>query len=299
MLDIFQFDDKAERNWLAQNFHPPKNHIMSSDPVFVLPGDHISPDLIPSHPKKALRLGPGLRHVPPNDVLPTLAGQFVTDRPKNAIRVENSEGRVTDPLPQTYITLAHKQDMLLTKSFVVQYGPRVGELVIGTIQKSAADVYYVYLSDYTAPVLLPQLSFESATKKTRPILAPGALVYGRVTMANKHMDAELECVSASTGKSEGLGPLTGGMVFDISLGMSRRLMMPKSVQEGKIVVLEELGALGLQFDTATGRNGRFWVDSENTKTVLAVGRAIQETDEKRLGVEDQKKLVRKIIKELS
>ncbi|OAQ68587.1 exosome complex exonuclease RRP40 [Pochonia chlamydosporia 170] len=245
---------------------------MSSEPVFVLPGDHISPDLIPSHPKKPLRLGPGLRHVPPNDVVPTLAGQFVTDRPKNTIRVENSHGR---------------------------YVPRVGELVIGTIQKSAADVYYVHLSDYTAPVLLPQLSFESATKKTRPILAQGALVYARVTLANKHMDAELECVSSSTGKSDGLGPLAGGMLFDVSLGMARRLMMPKSAQEGKIVVLEELAALGLQFDTATGRNGRFWVDSENTKTVLAVGRAVQETDEKRLGVDDQKKLVRKIIKDLS
>ncbi|KAK2608671.1 exosome non-catalytic core subunit rrp40 [Conoideocrella luteorostrata] len=245
---------------------------MSLDPVFVLPGDHIDPDLIPSHPKKPLRLGPGLRHVPPNDVLPTLAGQFVIDRPKNAIRVENSEGR---------------------------YVPRAGELVIGTIHKSATDVYYVLLSDYTAPVLLPQLSFESATKKTRPILAAGASVYARVSLANKHMDAELECVNSSTGKADGLGPLTGGMLFNISLGMARRLMMPKSVQDGKVVVLEELGTLGLQFETATGRNGRFWVDSENTKTIIAVGRAVQETDEKKLGVEDQKKMVRKIIKELS
>ncbi|GAB0137058.1 hypothetical protein EsDP_00005341 [Epichloe bromicola] len=245
---------------------------MSSEPVFVLPGDRLDPDLIPSHPKKPLRLGPGLRHVPPNDILPTLAGQLVTDRPKNAIRVETSQGR---------------------------YVPRVGELVIGTVQKSAADVYYVSLSDYTTPVLLPQLAFESATKKTRPILAAGALVYARVSMANKHMDAEVECFNSSTGKADGMGPLTGGMLFNISLGMSRRLMMPKSVQEGKIVVLEELGALGLHFETATGRNGRFWVDSESTKTVIAVGRAIQDTDEKLLDAEDQKKLVRRIIKELS
>ena len=180
-----------------------------------------------------------------------------------------------------------------------QYCPRVGELVIGTVQKSAADVYYVLLSDYTAPVLLPQLSFESATKKTRPILAPGALVYARISLANKHMDAEVECVSSSTGKADGLGPLTGGMLFSISLGMSRRLMMPKSALEGRVVVLDELAAVGLQFDTATGRNGKFWVDSENVKTVIAVGKAIQETDDKRLGVEEQKKLVRRIMKDLS
>ncbi|UNI24346.1 exosome non-catalytic core subunit rrp40 [Purpureocillium takamizusanense] len=245
---------------------------MTSEPVFVLPGDEIDASLVPSHPKKPLRLGPGLRHVPPNDILPTLAGQLVTDRQKNAIRVETSGGR---------------------------YVPRVGELVIGTVNKSAAEVYYVFLSDYTAPVLLPQLSFESATRKTRPMLAPGALVYARVSLANKHMDAEIECVSATTGKSEGLGPLNGGMLFDISLGMSRRLMMPETARDGKVVVLDEFAKLGFQFETATGRNGKFWVDSENVKTVIAVGRAICETDEKRLDVEDQKKLVKRLIKDLS
>lgn len=131
------------------------------------------------------------------------------------------------------------------------------------------------------------------------MLAQGALVYARVTMANKHMDAELECVSSSTGKADGLGPLNGGMLFNISLGMSRRLMMPKVVESGRVVVLDELANAGLQFETATGRNGRFWVDSDKAATVLAVGRAIRETDERHLGVDDQKKLVKKLIKELS
>lgn len=131
------------------------------------------------------------------------------------------------------------------------------------------------------------------------MLTQGALVYARVTMANKHMDAELECVSSSTGKADGLGPLNGGMLFNISLGMSRRLMMPKVAEVGKVVVLDELANAGLQFETATGRNGRFWVDSDKPGTVLAVGRAIKETDEKHLDVDDQKKLVRKLIKELS
>jgi exosome complex component RRP40 len=113
------------------------------------------------------------------------------------------------------------------------------------------------------------------------------------------MDAELECVSASTGKAEGLGPLVGGMLFTISLGMARLLMMPKKAQQGKIIVLEELADAGLQFETATGRNGRFWVDSDNTKAIIVVGRAIQETDEKSLSADEQKKLVKKLIKELS
>lgn len=70
------------------------SHSMSSEPIFVLPGDRIDASLIPSHEKKPLRLGPGLRHVPPSDLVPTLAGQLVTDRQKNAIRVETANGRV-------------------------------------------------------------------------------------------------------------------------------------------------------------------------------------------------------------
>lgn len=113
------------------------------------------------------------------------------------------------------------------------------------------------------------------------------------------MDAELECVSASTGKADGLGPLTGGMLFPVSLGMARRLMLAKTARDGKVVVLEELAGAGLQFETATGRNGRVWVSSEQTTTVIAVGRAVQETDRGNLGMEEQKKLVRRLIKEMS
>lgn len=60
----------------------------------VLPGDEIDPSNIPSHPKKPLQLGPGLRHIPPHTILPTVAGQLVTDRKKNSIWVEYNGGRV-------------------------------------------------------------------------------------------------------------------------------------------------------------------------------------------------------------
>ncbi|KAI1101514.1 hypothetical protein F4804DRAFT_315756, partial [Jackrogersella minutella] len=245
--------------------------VEQSERIFVLPGDRVDPSLIPSHPKRPLRLGPGLRHIPPNELVPTVAGQLVADYRKNSIWVEYNGGR---------------------------YIPAVGDLVIGTVHHSATDYFYVMLSGYTSNAVLPQLAFEMATKKTRPNLNPGALVYARVCLANRHMDPELECVSPSTGKADGLGPLNNGMLFDISLGMARRLLMRKSVEEGKIVILEELGSAGLAFETAVGRNGKIWVNSENIKTVLVVGRAVKETDEKNLGVEQQKKLVRKLVKEI-
>ncbi|TVY52399.1 Exosome complex component RRP40 [Lachnellula cervina] len=238
---------------------------------FVLPGEELDPESLPSHPKLPLKLGPGLRHIPPNTITPTVAGQLCTDKKKNAVWVEFNGGR---------------------------YTPTAGDLVIATIQKGSADVYYASISDYTPNASLPNLSFEGASRKTRPQLAPGALVYARVTLANKHMDPELECVSSSTGKSEGLGPLTGGMVFDISLGMARRLMLPRPADQGGLVLLEELGSQGAAFEIAVGRNGRVWVDSKSLKGTLGIGRAIQEVDEKAITVDNQRKLARKVAREL-
>lgn len=181
----------------------------------------------------------------------------------------------------------------------IQYVAAQGDLVIGQVHHGAADFYYVQLTHHTSNALLPILAFEMATKKTRPQLAPGQLVYARVSLANKHMDAELECVNPATGKADGLGPLTGGMLFTVSLGFSRRLLMPKSTTDGGVVVLEELGNLGLGFETAVGRNGKVWVNSEVLNTILIVGRALQETDEGKLNAEAQKKLAKRLVREIS
>ena len=159
-------------------------------------------------------------------------------------------------------------------------------------------MYYASITDYAPNATHPHLSFEGATKKTRPQLAAGALVYARVSMANKHMDPEIECVSSSAGKSDTLGPLTGGMLFDISLGMARRLMLPKPAEKGGVVVLDELGAAGVAFEIAVGRNGKVWVDSKAIKTTLAIGRTIQDTDRNNLTPDEQKKTARKAVREL-
>jgi exosome complex component RRP40 len=166
-----------------------------------------------------------------------------------------------------------------------------------SIHHSSTDTYHATISDFAPIAALPHLSFEGASRKTRPQLVAGALVYARVSLANKHMDPELECVSSSTGKSDGLGPLNGGMLFTVSLAMSRRLMLPKPLEQGGLVILDELGAV-LAFEIAVGRNGKVWVDSNTIKTTLAIGKAIQKIDSEALGVDDQKKLARRLAKDL-
>lgn len=67
---------------------------MAQTRPFVLPGDPIDLSEVSWKGKNQLRLGPGVRHIPPSDVLPTVAGQLFTDARKNTIWVENKGGRV-------------------------------------------------------------------------------------------------------------------------------------------------------------------------------------------------------------
>jgi hypothetical protein len=69
---------------------------MASPLAVVLPGDTISQHALPTGTgkKKTLTLGPGLRHIPPNTVVTTVAGTLVTDNRKNAALVEFNSGRV-------------------------------------------------------------------------------------------------------------------------------------------------------------------------------------------------------------
>jgi exosome complex component RRP40 len=67
--------------------------------TFVLPGDRIDPELLPSLPSQPLKIGPGLRHIPPNTIVPTVAGQLCVDKRKNAVWVEYNAGRVYLTVP--------------------------------------------------------------------------------------------------------------------------------------------------------------------------------------------------------
>ncbi|KAI9779826.1 MAG: exosome non-catalytic core subunit rrp40 [Geoglossum umbratile] len=238
----------------------------------VLPGDPIAPGALPTpaNPSVPLKVGPGLRYLPPDTIVPVVAGGLCIDHRKNAVWVEGTGGR---------------------------YIPTVGDLVLATVHHSTSDSFSCSISPHTPFASLPYLAFAGVTRKTRPQFSPGSLVYARVSLANKHMDPEIECVNPATGKSDGLGGLTGGMLFDVSLGMSRRLMMPNPSVQGSVVVLDEI-AEKVPFEMAVGRNGRIWVDAEGIAKTLAVGRAIQETDKENLGVDEQRKLAKKLLKGL-
>ena len=125
-------------------------------------------------------------------------------------------------------------------------------------------------------------------------------MYARVSRASKWEDTEIECVNSATGKADGMGPLKGGMVFDVSPAFARRLMMGTDKQgtsKGAVVVLEEVGEK-VKFEVAVGRNGRVWVDSGSVKATLLIGRLLQQADEDDSCIEEQKKAARKAWKDV-
>lgn len=84
------------------------------------------------------------------------------------------------------------------------------------------------------------------------------------------------------------------MIFDVSLGMARRLL---AGAKGGVTVLEALGEK-IGFEITVGRNGVLHVDGGSVKATLAIGRAIQEVDEQALGEKAQKKLADRVLKSL-
>jgi exosome complex component RRP40 len=179
-----------------------------------------------------------------------------------------------------------------------RYIPRPGDLVIAQVQRSSMDFFHLSICPHTPQAILPQLAFEGASKKTRPQLKANDLVYAKVLSANKNTEVELTCVNPSTGKAEpeGLGPINGGMLFNVSTGFAARLLNSHSV-----VILEELaGKIAGGFEVAVGRNGKVWVDcpEAGTKGISAVGRCLQGADSGILQEIEQQKLVKKVAGEI-
>jgi exosome complex component RRP40 len=238
------------------------------NPHIYLPGDQIPPDQLPTSHKR--KLGPGIHSPSPDTYISTLAGPLQVDFKRKTASISTPTAR---------------------------YTPRTGDLVIAQVRVSSTDFFHVIISPYGTQAILPQLAFEGATKKTRPQLKSGDLVYAKVVFAQRNMDIELSCVNPSTGKAEpdGLGPLSGGMVFDVSAGLAERMLRREGCE-----FLEELGGkITGGFEICVGRNGRVWIDSGGgVRGVIAVGRCLKEVDGGVLGSTEQKKVVTRIVTEM-
>lgn len=83
-----------------------------------------------------------------------------------------------------------------------------------------ADAYKIDLGS-NSQATLNFTGFEGTTKKNRPNLSIGDVVYARVSIANKDMEPELVCLDAEN-RSEGFGEIKDGMMFTCPCYLTKR-----------------------------------------------------------------------------
>ena len=186
-------------------------------------------------------LGPGLKR---------------NEDPPNTLRITRA-GKLQFKPPNIYwVSHNHKR-----------YIPKRGDLVVGIIVKKAGDSLRIDIGsgEYAS---LSMLAFEGATKKQKPDVQVGDVIYGKLLNAHREMEPELVCVD-SYFKAGKMGPLSNdGFVFTVSLGLVHRLLDPENS------ILTALGKV-FPYEIAVGMNGKVWVNGRNTKEVLTVLRCLE------------------------
>lgn len=107
--------------------------------------------------------------------------------------------------------------------------------VLCQITNRGAESYQVLILNSYTTASLAALSFEGATKRNKPNLKVGTLLYAQVISASRHFEVEVSCVDLATGKSNGFGELKAerpdagksssdmtAMIWSVSCGLARR-----------------------------------------------------------------------------
>lgn len=205
---------------------------------FVMPGDVISTALPDLTTTSKIILGPGLRQV----------GEKVLACKAGPLRLKSTNLLWVDSLQKRYI-------------------PSRGETVIGVVTQKAGDIFRVDIGANELSAL-PYLSFEGATKKNRPDVQIGDLVFAKLLVANKDFETELICMD-SMGKKQRLGVLRDGFVFNCSINTARKLRN----NESELMKLIP-GHIQVPLEIVIGMNGRVWIKSRRERDTIAVGNAI-------------------------
>ncbi|BFF95963.1 exosome complex component RRP40 [Drosophila madeirensis] len=208
---------------------------MDSGSAIVMPGERIT-SIEEVAKEKRVILGPGLRRLD-DTVVASKAGPLRHKEP-NTFWIDNYQRR---------------------------YVPARGDLVLGIIKGKAGDLYRVDIGSADI-ASIPYLAFEAATKKNRPDLNPGDIIYARVLNASADIEPELVCVN-SNGKRGKLGLLADGFFFKCTLNLGRLLLRENC---------PALAALTreLAYEIAIGVNGRIWVKANSLRETMALSNAI-------------------------
>ena len=214
-------------------------------PVAVLPGDDVTAAV--TRASRNLALGDGL--VQQGEAVIAVRAGVLRYRPPNKYWVEHNQRK---------------------------YIPAVEDFVVCVVTGRSADFFTCDIGGPSS-AMLPTLAFDGATKRNRPNLQVGDLVYARVTDAPKDMDPELSCMALHGAKKDWMtgdatyGELREGLVFGCSVALARQLLRPDAP------VLRCLGEC-VPFELAIGHNGRVWVNASTPPHTIFISNAITNSE---------------------
>jgi exosome complex component RRP40 len=208
--------------------------------------------------------------------------------PGDIIRLEDDEKVVVDssvgiqPLSEDSVAAIkfgvkkHVPYLVIDNVHQRTYFPAVDDLVLGTVVDKGADTYGVDIGVESGKASLPTLAFEGGSRRNRPNIPVGALVYARVEVAAKNVETELSCKTPFLNKDwvtkeTVFGQLKGGYSFPCSLGLSRELLTEDCV------VLHLLSE-EFRYEIAVGVNGRVWVHAESMEETIFLVNAIKNSE---------------------
>ncbi|XP_059608795.1 exosome complex component RRP40 [Phlebotomus argentipes] len=207
--------------------------------VFVFPGDEVK-EAVEASAKRKVIIGPGLRgKLKENLILATRGGELC----------------------------AKRSTTFLVNSFQKRYVAAKGDTVIGYVIGKSTDTFRVDIGG-SEPASLSYLAFEGATKRNRPDVHVGDILFGRLVVASGDFEPELVCLDSTGLKKDRFGVLpTDGFVFECSINLCRKMLDEK-------FPLTRALAKEYRFELAVGINGRIWVRGHNLRQTIGLCHAI-------------------------
>jgi exosome complex component RRP40 len=174
-------------------------------------------------------------------------------------------------------------------SVAFQYVAAKGDCVIGIVIDATGDVFRIDIGT-SEHASLAYVAFEGATKRNRPNVKIGDLVYARLLVASRGAQPELVCIDGK-GKSSGMGVLQeGGYIVYTSSSHARRLLEPDCS------LLRLLGN-PLPYEVAVGLNGRIWIKGRSIKETLELANLI--TQSEHWSVDELKRAIKRLANSLA
>uniref|UniRef100_A0A1L8DXS3 Ribosomal RNA-processing protein 40 n=1 Tax=Nyssomyia neivai TaxID=330878 RepID=A0A1L8DXS3_9DIPT len=206
---------------------------------YLFPGDELK-EAMEASTKKKIIIGPGLQ------------GKFKENRV-----VDSRGGEVRTKKNTTFWLNSHQK----------RYVPAKGDTVIGYVVGKSTETFRVDIGGSEA-ASLSYLAFEGATKRNRPDVNVGDILFARLLVASGDFEPELVCLDSSGLKKDRFGVLpVDGFVFECSINLCRKML------DDKFPLTRAL-AKDYRFEMAVGVNGRIWVRGHTLRQTIGLCHAI-------------------------